>query len=841
MGLSVSSLALTIAAFAPALAQTTGSGPISTAPPTELSEVVVNGVPFKETVLPTRLSSDSTYGLDLQVLDTPRNTTLLSTTQLETVNLQDPRAFSYLTSSSYTDSAFGTPNVPRIRGQYADVYYNGMRDSFTQSGYGAPLNFDAFQNISITKGPASVIDGPGPDVGGEVDFLTKRPSLTRFMASGSATLDSVGDNLLTVDVGGPIIKGELGALISYSGADDSSYFYGHYMHKNAVYAALRWTPNSQYTLDVNAEANIEQYTEDVGVNRVNQNLINTGQYLQGGPDGVEYDSSIYGANNGSPIPTGLAAGLGNPYTAAPGLTQINLSGTVKLNPRVTIDETPGTSSRAEIYNAQLIQSYRFSNGAVLENNTFFAFQNSDNQEGYYYADTSNGSYSVENRSDLKLDFDLPFGFGAPTKNQFISGATFRYAHTNYISDFSAETVSVYDLSGNPALWKFDPAYQLAYADAFTYTTPFGRTQLGVPGRDLTNNGNTGISDLWDSAVFFEDRVTFSPQVSALFGTRIDALQNHSFDPLGGAVCENCFTYLPNGNPLPQSHTTGVYGLGDANLSVVYKPRAWVSTYLTFDWTQSTNENGGEGGLNTYGQVPDIELMRQTSYLYEAGAKFNLLNKKLFASAAVFDQKRHVPTGFGGTVPDSANIRGVEIEANYQPSRNFYATASYSFIDTTLSSAPQFYDYPAEPGLNVDGAGLLAVFAPGQKFNDPGMPQHVLNVLANYKFANGLGVRSGLQVTGPIDLIPSGQLDLAASTLVPVSIKANGGYLVSPAIPWQFTWNGSIFYEIRKYILTFSVYNITDQQNWQPSPALYGDDFIVRNSPRTFEFRVQAKF
>ena len=74
-------------------------------------------------------------------------------------------------ASSETVDAFGTPNIPRIRGQYADVFYNGMRSSFTDNGYGVPLNFDAFDNIAITKGPASVIDGPGageeePFVGG---------------------------------------------------------------------------------------------------------------------------------------------------------------------------------------------------------------------------------------------------------------------------------------------------------------------------------------------------------------------------------------------------------------------------------------------------------------------------------------------------------------------------------------------------------------------------------------------------------------------------------------------------------------------------------------------------
>ena len=148
-----------------------------------------------------------------------------------------------------------------------------------------------------------------------------------------------------------------------------------------------------------------------------------------------------------------------------------------------------------------------------------------------------------------------------------------------------------------------------------------------------------------------------------------------------------------------------------------------------------------------------------------------------------------------------------MEANYQPNRNFFATASYSYVHTTLT-APGFYDYPAQLGQNVDGAGLFAVFKPGQKFQDPGMPEHVFNVLGNYKFDNGIGFRSGLQVTGPIDVAPSGQLDLTSSLFVPASIVSNGGYLKSPTIPWQFTWNASTFYQFDRYTITLSVYNLT---------------------------------
>jgi hypothetical protein len=42
-------------------------------------------------------------------------------------------------------------------------------------------------------------------------------------------------------------------------------------------------------------------------------------------------------------------------------------------------------------------------------------------------------------------------------------------------------------------------------------------------------------------------------------------------------------------------------------------------------------------------------------------------------------------------------------------------------------------------------------------------------------------------------------------------------------------------------VTFSVYNLTDRLNWQSSPPFYGNDFLVRNDPRTFEIRLQAKF
>src|ERR1700733_10415362 len=120
-------------------ASTTNTTTSATAPPGvpgDIDEVVVNGIKRGDLVLPTTVTSSSAYGLDLGVMDTPRNNTLLSKAQLDALNIQNPGGFSYLTSSSYSDASFGQPNVPRIRGQYADMFFNGMRDSFTLNGYG---------------------------------------------------------------------------------------------------------------------------------------------------------------------------------------------------------------------------------------------------------------------------------------------------------------------------------------------------------------------------------------------------------------------------------------------------------------------------------------------------------------------------------------------------------------------------------------------------------------------------------------------------------------------------------------------------------------------------------
>ncbi len=156
-------------------------------------------------------------------------------------------------------------------------------------------------------------------------------------------------------------------------------------------------------------------------------------------------------------------------------------------------------------------------------------------------------------------------------------------------------------------------------------------------------------------------------------------------------------------------------LKNANISPVYRPFSlpWVSDLIPDLERRPVcrSEFPGWRGLGTYGE-PATDQLRQTSKLLEAGVKLDLLHKSLFWGTDVFKQQRTVPSGYSGYA--EAHILGFETELNYQPNPYFFATASYSYIQTKLDSPETFYT-PAQPGTNVDGSGILCGMATESDF------------------------------------------------------------------------------------------------------------------------------
>jgi outer membrane receptor protein involved in Fe transport len=766
----------------------------------DLDEIVVNGIKRGELVLPTQVTSTSAYGLDLGVMDTPRNNTLLSKAQLDALNIQNPGGFSYLTSSSYSDASFGQPNIPRIRGQYADMFFNGMRDSFTLNGYGAPISFNSVDSIDIVKGPASVQAGPGAGVGGAIDIATKMPSFSKFAGTFDVEVDSQQKRRASFDVGGPL-SSNVAARVSFTSDDSGSYYYNMYFHQQSLFVAVLTEVTPRYSVLVTGGLEDTRNRENDGVNRVNQGLIDNGTYLTGGP------------------PVGGLSGFGS---------EVDLSGSVPLNYRIIIDQPAGTGAHALHAKAQIIQSFKAADNFTIVNNTFYDYLDRYNQTEDYYADTAKGSYTLENKTDFKIKFAT-----GVVNHDIDAGFTYRYAHVLDIQNYANEPVSVFDLSQSPSTWVF-PASLQPFGDAFLYKAAFNHVQWGVPARDGFFPNATIDSNLQDAAIFLEHRIQFSPQWSVLYGLRGDVVQLNYSDPLGGPG-------LFNG--LPQSAATNWYGLYNGNISVVYSPSSHISAYLTYNNAQYVDPQANDGAIGAYG-VDATTQLRQDTLLEEAGLKFDLFDKALFISTAIYKQNRAVPSGPGGLRHSLAHIRGAEIELNYQPDPHFFATASYSYLHTTLDTPSSFYNYPAQPGVNFDGAGNGAVFLPNQTFLDPGVPQHLFNVLANYKHQSGIGGQANIQVTGPVETTQSGYLDVAATSSyflpAPASILASG-YYKSPTIPWQYTLNAAAFYSFQKYTVKFAIYNLTDRHNLVNDIPYYGNDFLTRVPPRSYDLTLSGKF
>ena len=477
----------------------------------------------------------------------------------------------------------------------------------------------------------------------------------------------------------------------------------------------------------------------------------------------------------------------------------------------------------------------------------------------YYADTAKGSYTFENKTDFKVKFRL-----GPVRNELDAGFTYRYAHVLDIQNYNNEPVSVFDLSKSPSTWVFPAAAQII-GGAFPYTGAFGHVQYGFPGEAGFGSplypDATIDSNLQDAAIFLEHRLTFSPQWSVLYGLRGDLVQLNDSDPLYSAA-EAIYASPANVSYYsltpPESQHTGWYGLYNGNISVVYSPTDWVSAYLTYNKTQyvyATANDGAVGALN----VPVTSQLRQGTKLEEAGVKFDLLGKALFISIAGFNQEREVSTGPSLLQESWAHITGAEFELNYQPDPHFFATASYSYLHTRLDTPAGFYNFPAQPGFNIDGGGNAVVFSPNQNFEDPGVPEHLINFLVNYKLDSGLGFQANLQVTGPVQTTQAGLVNIPATeaalaydfqygtysqpvaNAIPASVLKTG-YYTPPTIPWQYQLNAGVFYSfLQHYTARLMVYNVANRVNWLNDNPFYGNDFLTRQPPRSFDLTLTGKF
>ena len=666
-------------------------------------------------VLPIARPFNSVFGTDDNIVDVPRNVTIISRQQLSDINISSVLDFSKLTSSSYTPTNFGAPSNPSIRGQTADLFINGVRGRITSNGNGLPLNFNSVESVNIVKGPATAVQGTSMYVGGFIDLITKRPYFDKTKGTVSVTVGSYAQKAWTVDVGGPISK-TAAYRLSYSGEDSKGFWHDYYNKNNSLYGALEFRPSSNYNIFINGSLNDYRYTENWGINRVTQNLIDKGLYTTG-----INNNNAPGAPSDPQNSTWVLGG-GNSMAWGP---EVQISRHNRLL-------KPGDHSKGNEYNAQAIQTYTVDPTFKVVNNTYFSYTKRNTLSSYYYSEVIDPSWFMENRTEFI--FNKPYA-------SINAGLDLRYQRTKAYDDYYFEPANVWDLTK-------DHNYINVYNSADFYGRFVGQPIPGYPNRYATQgtiNGDTNDSSGTTVGPYFQSTWKYVPNLDIVTGGRLDHLKANVKDPIGPFYSHDSISvWIPN-----------------YNLSLVYKTTKTSSVYVTYNYSKNTSgavgNGGGITGWNDAGTALDKQKFLQPSKLFEVGTKYSLVNNTLFLNFAAFQQER-TAKATSSTVIQKFKSKGFEAELNYQPNKHLYTTISYSYIDATVTDPgeyPFFGGFAEIPPGNL--ANPVAVFGSVQSV--PGLPNNLFNGLVSWSTDSGWSYTANILVTGKMPANFTGSLEI----------------------------------------------------------------------------------
>ena len=761
-----------LAALSPLTAQTApakaGSDVVT------MSKFEVKDVPIDLQILPTARPFNSVFGTDDNIVDVPRNVTIISRQQLTDISITDVLDFSKLTSSAFTTTNFGAPSNASIRGQSSDLFINGVRARITSNGNGLPVDFNSVESVNIVKGPATAVQGSSMYVGGFIDLISKRPYFDVTKGSVSYTLGSYNTNRWTVDTGGPFSK-ELAYRFSYSGEDTKGYYTDGKKETHSVYGAATWRPTANYELFLNAQTFFGVYTENWGVNRVTQDLIDNGNYVTG-----------ININNGA---TATPSDPQNSRYILGGGNTIAWGPSVKLN-RHTRLLRPGNQSDGVEFSVQAIQTAKISSDLNLKNTSYLSHTERNTLSTYYYSEVIDPSWFAENRTEFIYSL----------KNLSVnSGLDLRYQRTKAYDDYFFEPVNAWDLTKDH---NFINVYNsIDFAKNHGFPIPGWPNRFAQPG---LFNGDTNDSRGTTVGAFAQGTWKASEQFNVVGGLRFDRFNAKVREPLLPPFREASISvWLPN-----------------VNGSVVYKASANSSVYFTYNFSKNTSgavgNGGGITGWNAAGNGLDRESFQQPSTLYELGTKYSLANGKVFLNFAVYDQKRTAKST-SSTVIQNFRYKGFESEINFQPNKRLYATASYSYIDAESSAGFQYGLFGG--ASEVPPANKGATIPIGTVKQVSGLPQHLFNGLVSYSFDNGFGLNTNIVVTGEMNNNSSGSL----------------------VIPMQYTLDTGASYKFKKWDFRVSVLNATNEENWSPPNAVYGNGSVLALPGTQLQFTVKMSF
>jgi len=757
--------------------------------PVRLDLFEVTGVPVEDSVNPLIRPVEGVFGDLRGVLETPRGVSTITQGLLRERGIEGVREFVAFAPGSYAPASYGKATIPNVRGDLAETFLNGQRLSYNNFGY--MPSFNNVEAVDVVRGPGSAVYGSGFFTGGYVNYVTKQPKFSpeTTLTARVGTWVPGGGSWLNgswqIDTTAPFAGGKSAWRLSYEGKEDDTFFkrHGGRDDRHDVFVSWIRRPSDAVTLQANAQYISQATPQLLGVNRPNQELIDHGRYYTGDLPDLGYSDA------------GALAGT------IPGTTWVDL-------PRDATLLSPGDFSDAEVWRGQFIVTAQLAPGRKVVNRTLAERVDRRRYHHFEYAEWAEQT-TFENRTEWHASLG-----GEGVTHDLIAGATLRFedrlSYTNYFNEYFFQ----YDLTRANPVFSHVNDYPESYWPGFEGPEGdlFFPASYGSP--------ETTDSQLWNPAVFVQDEIKFSDKFSVLAGVRLDGFYAKARDPLGEAV----------GVPWADRHSDEA---GSWNASAIYRVTPKATLYATYQRAVAVHGNVTGGGVmlkedEDGNGVIDPDDFTNLSRLAEVGAKFSLLENKLYAGVAVFDQRRE-ELELGGDVKN-LKMRGAELEFVYQPHLRFNATFNVAYTDGRFdnSTATQagglslynLYAPGAGPGGRGNGLGFQWDKLPRGNYRIPGLSRWIVNGSFSYRMENGFGGGIGASWQS----------------------EQPGNLTNEYHIPAQVFLNAFLFYRRPTWEVNIDVLNVLDERNWIHNGDNFSNHVLVfQDLPLRVEGYVKFKF
>lgn len=737
-------------------------------------------------VVPTA-PTQSLFGLDQKLEEIPRSISTADQETLERYNVKTVNDIITVSSGTYTGSYFGISGSVFLRGDIGDNFFRGFRRVENRGNYETPVA--ATDHIEIVKGPPSPIYGGGR-IGGFLNFIPKtaRSESAKWLEHPtgkiSLTYGSYDEKRGSAELGSQFKTGtHRNGVYAFFEAEDSHSFYkgvGNRYKLGQIAFDAELSPKMR--LAYGFQGFHDEGTQNIGWNRVTQDLIDNQNYLAGQPL-VNLSHNGYNIGPGD-VPS---------YSLSQFAYQTNFGATpdfqavakwYALNPAtVKIVKLPldqimidaGDFTHSTTFTPYFDYVWDISKNVHVKNQTFFDWLNHQKYSSYGFG-AGYRPWTIENKTTVSGDYRL----AKAVKGHYIAG--YNYRHVRVTAGEERNEFQVVD--------RRDLSIGATSNDRFA--GPFNSN--GLIRFQYYQNGRYG-----DSGVFGLADTNLGEHLMVTTGFRVE---RYTPDFTGHDDTDN----------FVNTHAVNAQTAATYNASVSYKLPFNIIPYFTTATSRFLDL--GQGNELDYAQVLNGTFLA-TSNLYEGGVKTSGFNNKLFASLSIYQQKR-ASYNTQTRQDDYFKTKGVELEGRAFFLKRFSFTGSFTWQDPEQLNVPFLLGIPPyllglTPQQSYGGRfiGDASIFGLKAPFQVGGQPHFVVSPFLTVNVTKNAGFTMGTSWVS--------------------SVKA--GYVSNVVLPSYFLTRGSVFYKHKQHTLNVAINNMFDTVYFQ-SQYLFWDVFVKPGALRT---------